>query len=250
MMFLSKITEKLLPQRIRGWMLRILSGEKGYPPVGEVGFGSLRRLEPISREYGGNRGHFIDRYYIERFLGDNAHFIQGRVLEVGDDNYTRRFGGNRVARSDILHSSENPRAIFIDDLADGMTLPSNAFDCFICTQTLQYIPDIDAAIQTIYRILKPGGVLLATVPGLSYHNPEADPWGYFAMFTRWSARKHFARVFPSDHLDVRSYGNVLASISFLHGLACEEVRPEELDYNDDFYQLCITIKAVKSSILL
>ncbi|KKU13898.1 MAG: Glycosyltransferase involved in cell wall biogenesis [Parcubacteria group bacterium GW2011_GWC2_45_7] len=242
--------EKLIPLSIRCWMWRVLIGESYSPPLGWVEFGSLRRIEPISREYGRGGGHFIDRYYIERFLSDNAPLVRGRVLEVGDNNYTRRFGGNRVTRSDVLHVAKNPRATFIDDLATGTTLPPNAFDCFICTQTLQYIPDMDAAIQTIFRILKPQGVLLATVPGLSYHNPEADPWGYFAMFTRWSAREHFGRVFPPDHLDVRSHGNVLASISFLQGLACEDVRSEELDYNDDFYQLCITIKAVKPIFLL
>ena len=37
----------------------------------------------------------MDRHYIERFLAQHAVDVQGRVLEVGDDAYTRRFGGER-----------------------------------------------------------------------------------------------------------------------------------------------------------
>ena len=38
------------------------------PPVGEVRFGSLRMVTPISTNWGLDRGLPIDRYYIERAL--------------------------------------------------------------------------------------------------------------------------------------------------------------------------------------
>src|SRR5689334_3710614 len=43
-------------------------GEKLGPSVGEVRLGDLRRLTPISRNWGFDRGQPVDRYYIENFL--------------------------------------------------------------------------------------------------------------------------------------------------------------------------------------
>ena len=50
-------------------------------------------LEPVSRSFGFDRGTPVDRRYIEQFLARHAAAIRGDVLEVGDDGYTRRFGG-------------------------------------------------------------------------------------------------------------------------------------------------------------
>jgi hypothetical protein len=90
------------------------------------------------------------------------------VLEIGDDRYTRRFGGDRVVRSDVLHvRSDNPAATIIADLTHAEHIPSTAFDCLIITQTLQYIYNIRPAVGTLHRILKLNGVLLATFSGIS-----------------------------------------------------------------------------------
>jgi len=37
----------------------------------------------------------------------------------------------------------------------------------VFTQTLHLIYDVRSAIRTLHRVLKPGGVLLATFPGIS-----------------------------------------------------------------------------------
>src|SRR3954469_9296795 len=137
-------------------------------PTTTPDLGDLRRLTPIDSGFGLGRGKPVDRHYIEDFLPRHAGDIRGRVLEVGENAYTVEYGGRRVTQSDILHADDsNPRATLIDDLADGGALPGEAFDCFICTQTLTYIYDVQQAVRTIRRILKPGGVLLATVPGIS-----------------------------------------------------------------------------------
>ena len=65
-------------------------------------FGALRRLDPFDRRFGGARGRPLDRCYIEDFLLANSGDIAGRVLEVGDAGYTRRFGLGRVTRSDVV----------------------------------------------------------------------------------------------------------------------------------------------------
>ena len=76
-----------------------------------IEWGDLRRVTPISQEFGFNRGTPIDRYYVEEFLARHAADIRGRVLEIGDASYTHRFGGVQVFQADVLHvSAGNPGA--------------------------------------------------------------------------------------------------------------------------------------------
>lgn len=240
---------RTLPASVRRWLKRQRAQRQGReydPPIGYVNFGDLRRLTPIDGNFGYGRGLPVDRYYIENFLAQHAADIRGRVLEVGDDSYTRRFGGDRVTQRDVMHVTAGaPGATFVADLTYAEQIPSDAFDCFILTQTLHLIYDLRSAVNTIYRILKPGGVVLATVPGISqidrYDWGKAWYWG----FTRMSVQRMFEEAFLAPNIAVEAHGNVLTAISFLHGLAVEELRQQELDYRDAGYDLVLTIRAVK-----
>jgi len=233
-----------IPQR---WLHTRYSILRQRPPVGWVRFGSLRRLQPISRVFGYDRGLGIDRYYIEQFLASHAEDIRGHVLEIGDNAYTRKFGHTRVIKSDVLHVTEgNPKATIVADLTCADHIPSDTFDCIILTQTLNHIYDVRAALKHLHRILKPGGVLLASLPGLcQISRYDMDRWGDYWRFTNLSARRLFTEVFPQDHVEVKAYGNVLVAIAFLHGLAVQELKPEELETHDPDYQVLITVRAVK-----
>ena len=212
-----------------------------------MNFGSLRRVTPISRYWGFDRGTPIDRYYIEKFLGQHCRDVRGRVLEIGDDSYTCRFGGDRVTQRDILHVTPgNPQATIVGDLATADHIPSDAFDCIILTQTLQLIYDVRTAIATIHRILKPRGVVLATFPGISqtYDRDWGDSW--YWNFTTLSGRRLFEEQFLKGNMEIETYGNVLSTISFLHGLAVEELTFEELDHHQPGYAVTIAVRAVKS----
>jgi SAM-dependent methyltransferase len=219
-----------------------------FPPVGWVRFGSLRRLEPISTDYGNSRGLEIDRYYIEKFLTEFSSDVRGRVLEIKHNTYTLRYGGNRVTKSDVLHPVEgNPDATIVADLTKADHLPSNTFDAIIFTQTLQFIYDIRTVIATLHRILKPGGVLLVTASGMAQLSLEDfDKWGEYWRFTSLSARLLFEETFGAGNVTVRSYGNVLAAISFLEGLAVEDLKKKELDTVDRSYEILIAVRAVKA----
>lgn len=218
-----------------------------WPPVGWVRFGSLRRLTPISPYWGSDRGLPIDRYYIEQFLRQHAGDVRGHGLEVKEDLYTTRFGGRRVTRLDVLHpEAGNPKATVVADLTTGDDLPSDRFDFIILTQTLHLIYDVRSAVATLHRILKPGGVLLATVSGISkISRGDMDRWGHHWAFTTRSARQLFTDFFGVANVAVQAHGNVLTSIAFLHGIASEELRPRELMHHDPDYELLITVRAMK-----
>jgi SAM-dependent methyltransferase len=211
-----------------------------------VSLGDLRRVTPFSRVFGFDRGTPVDRPYIEGFLARNAADVRGRVLEVKNDSYTRRFGGPRVTSSDVLDVDQrNARATLIDDLASGMQLPTDAFDCIVLTQTLQLVFDVRSAIKTVHRILKPGGVALVTVPGIT-QIPRAEAASWYWSFTESSTRRLFESAFGNGQVRVETHGNVLAAAAFLYGLAAQELRDDEMDAVDPDYPVTIAIRAAKA----
>jgi predicted SAM-dependent methyltransferase len=223
-----------------------LKARRNNISIGKVKKGDFLRTTPFSTNFGYDRGGPIDRYYIENFLQSQENNIKGRVLEIGDNNYTIGFGGSKVSHSDILHiDSSNPKATFTGDLSTSTNLPENSFDCIILTQTLHLIYKHDAALKNCYRILKPGGVLLITVPGISHI--AQDQWRQYWLwsFTESSITKMLSEVFPEQNISIKTYGNVLVASSFLYGMGLPEISKENMDYHDPHYQVIITAKAVK-----
>jgi GT2 family glycosyltransferase/SAM-dependent methyltransferase len=238
----------LVPSRLRPRLASRWRGEPYTPPPGSVDLGHLRRLTPLSRKWGKDRdGRPIDRHYIERFLQEHSADIRGRVLEVGDASYTRAFGGDRVEHSEVLHSvAGDPAATLVGDLVTGEGIPTAAFDCLILTQVLHVLEDPAAAARTIHRALRPGGVLLATFPGISQVSRwDMLRWGDYWRFTDLAVRRLFQPCFGSAAVHVRSHGNVLAAAAFLYGLSDRELRAEELDHVDPDYQLILTARVVR-----
>lgn len=211
-----------------------------------VSLGSLRRVKPLSRQFGYDRGLPVDRYYVELFLADHADLIHGRVLEIGDSAYTRRFGGQRVTCREVLNVYPgHPETTIVGDLASAEHIPSDAFDCLVITQTLQFIYELSTAVRTLHRILRPGGTLLATFPGIS--PMSTDQWAatwYWAL-TPLSATRLFSDVFGPDNVEVSAFGNVLTSVAFLEGMATRELRRKELDVHDPQFPMLITVRALK-----
>lgn len=207
--------------------------------------GTLRRTAPLSDHWGRDRGTPVDRYYIDGFLADFREAIRGRVLEVLNADYTQRFG-HAIERSDVLDVDEkNPQATIIADLAQADEIPSEDFDCFILTQTLQYIYDIRGAASHAHRVLRPGGTLLCTVPAVSRiarRELESEYW----RLTAAACSRLFGEVFEGGAVDVRSRGNVLTAVAFLMGMASEELSPSELELDDPFFPVVVTVRAKKA----
>lgn len=204
--------------------------------------------DPVSSFFGEDRGTPIDRYYINQFLSSRRHLITGAVLEISDNKYSKQFGKG-VSNYEILHvSSDNPKATIIGDLTDSGTLPTNKIDCFICTQTFNFIYNFSDAIKGAHQLIKPGGYLLATVSGISQISRyDMDRWGDYWRFTTLSAKKTFEAVFGLGNVEVDYFGNCLAATSFLRGISAEEIPNEKLDIKNEDYQLTITIVAKKEA---
>ncbi len=241
----------LVPTPARSWLR-----QKGLVQRGRLFFDHvtdwsvLRRVQPYRGHLGVTHGHCVDRFYIEEFLQVHRGLITGDVAEFADDAYTRRFGSGDI-RSHVLDiDSSNPNVTLILDLAQTEVAPSDLFDCILATQVLFEIYDYAACVRSLLKMLRPGGVALITVPGISPILPNnmrgkgQDWW----RFTASSAQRVVADVFGEANVEVQSYGNVLAAVAFLHGLVQEELTAEELAYHDPNYEVIIGIKATKPAI--
>jgi SAM-dependent methyltransferase len=208
------------------------------PPIA---WGDLRRIRPFSEGYGFDRGTPVDRVYIEAFLAEHRDAIRGDVLEVHDSAYTEMFGTD-VTPHVLDIDPANPQVGIVADLSDPWSLPAERFDCFILTQTLQYVSDIGAALENAWGLLRSGGTLLCSVPTMSRVDPragETDRWRFTpaGLGTLLSA--------CGGEIEVQGFGNLPTQVAFLMGLAAEELEPEELTVYDPDFPLLACARVTK-----
>ncbi|MEM9164354.1 MAG: methyltransferase domain-containing protein [Cyanobacteria bacterium P01_F01_bin.4] len=248
--YLEQIAKRVFPPPTQVWLKTQWHTYRHYLPLVNVQMGDFRHLKPVNAGWGFERGQPIDRYYIENFLARQANDIRGRALGIGDDYYIQTFGKDRVTKTDVLHIEEHPNATIVADLTTADPIPSDTFDCFLLVQTLQLIYEVRLALKTTYRIMKPGGVVLATFPGITPLKDEEWNSCWCWNFTALSAQRLFEEVFPRENIRIEIHGNALAATAFLQGLAVQDLRKGKLDYTDPSYPVIITVRAVKPEEIL
>jgi SAM-dependent methyltransferase len=229
---------KRFPPELRGKIVRNLPGRR-------VRWGSLRRTLPFSDNYGLDRGLPIDRYYIEAFLAREAASIRGEVLEVLNSRYSVPFGGADVTHFHVVDiDPTNPEATVIADLTVEGSLPDQAYDSIIMTQTLHVTTDDAAGFRTLWRALRPGGTLLFTGPCVSRIDTTVEDWDHW-RYTPRGLRALLAKSLPDAEVTVEAHGNVLAGAAFLYGIAVEELSEAELDFEDPRFPLVVCARISK-----
>jgi SAM-dependent methyltransferase len=101
-------------------------------------------------DFGGGVGGFV------RYLND-----RGLDAELHESGYGLEFAaahGVKVRRG-------------LDDVAE-------LYDVVVAIEVLEHIKDPHAALETIHRVLKPGGLLLFTTGNLSRHRGDIATWFY------------------------------------------------------------------------
>lgn len=219
--------------------LRCLVRGKEWPR-----WGNLRRVRPFSDAFGFDRGTPVDRYYLHRFLDAHRDLIRGDVLEIQTTGFAERYGRG-LARVDSVDIVPAFSPTFLCDLAhSGDVLPSGAYDCFLLPNTLQHLREPEAALGHALRVLKPGGVILASSAGLLPLTSDVpDYWRLSAAGWRELA----GRVWPGCEVQVESHGNCLVAVAAMLGLTVEELTPAELDVRDPRYPVLIVVRCRKPS---
>src|SRR5262249_17013064 len=138
---------------------------------------------------------------------------------IKDPYYSEKYGSAEVFSRDVLDIvPDNPCTTIVADLTQADDIPSDSFDCFILTQTLHIIYRVRKALFHAHRILKPGGVLLATLPAVSRINYEDGGLdsGDFWRFTEASLYRLIGELFPAGNFQIIPGGNVKVCIGFLY----------------------------------
>lgn len=226
-------------RKILGWCRRF-----GYRSIHFGRKADLNRANPLHLDFGYRRGTPVDRMYIEKFLQINAGLIRGRSLEVAE----RRYTDGRIGQIDeaIILSLDQPGpGVITGDLTKLESLPVSAFDCFVCTQTLNFLVDPAAALAGCRRLLKPGGHLLLTVSGATVpiSRYDSERWGDYWRFTEQGINRLVDQVFAGARRETVVFGNALAATAMIHGLVCEELDERDLAVTNPLFPVIIGIIA-------
>ncbi|MGE0446378.1 MAG: methyltransferase domain-containing protein [Vicinamibacterales bacterium] len=207
-------------------------------------WGNLRRTRPLSDSFGFDRGTPLDRYYLHRFFERERAAITGRVLEIQSPGHALRFGHD-LAAADSIDIDPRYAPTYLCDLAQSQeVVPDNSYDCFLLPNTLCHLERVDECLRQALRIVRPGGVILAsaaafvplTADARDYWHLSADGWRAVA-----------GRAWGGHEVRVEQHGNCLAAVAAMLGLAHEELDPEELNVHDPRYPVLVTLRCRKEA---
>ncbi len=88
----------------------------------------------------------------------------------------------------LTHSAIADRIHVLNMSAEQLTFRDGAFDVVTAIETLEHVVDLDAALDEMRRVLKPGGYLLVTGPN-RYFPLETHGW-------LWKGKRHSPASFP------------------------------------------------------
>jgi ubiquinone/menaquinone biosynthesis C-methylase UbiE len=102
--------------------------------------------------------------------GEGRHaitaWLAAPVTVVGVDRAQQDLHTALRRAAEFESPDDDPRRSLGFARADGRRLPfaDSSFDRVICAEVLEHVPDYEAVLEEIRRVLKPGGVLAVSVP--------------------------------------------------------------------------------------
>lgn len=129
-------------------------------------------------------------YFSRRALHANiikhCHVITGKVLDVGCGKkpYQHIFNCSEYIGMDMETTGHDHKNSKVDVFYDGKNFPfeSNSFDSVICNEVLEHVFNPNEFIDEIYRVLKPDGTLLLTVPMAWDEHEQPFDYGRYTSF--------------------------------------------------------------------
>ena len=142
------------------------------------------------------------RQLLEHLLQKNSHLIHGRILDVGSKNrrYDHLFKGE-VTAVDIVENKESQVAY--GDIEKGLDFPNEMFDSLICLEVFEYLENYKKALAEIYRLLRPGGQAIISMPFL-YHEHEDK--------IRLTSNYLASQLTPFSSVEIKTIGNAYTVI--------------------------------------
>lgn len=155
--------------------------------------------------------HYIHYYFLIRDIREAiTNYAKGDFLDLGCGNkpYEPLYAPltSSSIGCDIIQSDKN-RVDVICPVTE-LNFPDHHFDTIFCTQVLEHVFEHDKMMREIYRVLKPGGRVILTVP-FAWELHE-EPYDFF-RYTKHALKELFVRSgFDIDY--IRPNGGKWAAI--------------------------------------
>lgn len=141
--------------------------ERLHPSLTNPSWLVLRRRREIFRNWFGSLPSGpIDVLDVGGRIQPYRSLLEGRV---------RRYVAIDLLPTPLVHA-----------LARGEQIPfrEGSFDLVICTQVLEYVAEPQRVIDEIYRVLKPGGKLVMSVPSVAPRDADQECWRFLPAMLR------------------------------------------------------------------
>ena len=127
-------------------------------------------------------------------LRKRREIFQNWVVALQDDNLQVFDIGGRIQpyrallenrlRSYVAVDMRRTPLVTVVACGEQVPVVDGHFDLVICTQVLQYVAEPEKVIAEIYRVLKPGGYLLLSVPAIFPRDSDNDTWRFLPQSLR------------------------------------------------------------------
>ncbi len=207
-----------------------------------VEWGDLNRSEPFAPAAAGVSDESIETYYVRCFLRAHAADLQGALLEVRADADFAPPDGQPALLAERRAAGPARHLTIVDYHCLG-PVASASHDCVI----LRFAPpgrrDVQNILGECARILRPDAILLATFPlvGGMARDDSGAPASWLG--TGAAARRLLEERFDADRIQIHTYGNVLANVAALYGLAAHAISDAELATHDPYFPVLIAARA-------
>lgn len=201
----------------------------------------LRDLSPLRPHAGAG----IDEWYSDGFLRRQAGLagyvtgdLAGSVLEVVAPGSASRGLAER-----LLAPVGDVTRIELSDGSFGQGSPRR-FDAVVLPLSLQYAESLPAAARAALDLVLPGGVVLATLPGIGPLAHGSARWPERWHVTALGARRVFESASPSATVTVQSFGNVLTATAHLYQLPANALSRGERELHDPDFPVVVAVRVV------